>query len=143
MASNGFRVLSAYMLNALQSPIGDSGARCWKPQQSFTTSLLGRLDSRRLEGVRAYSIYAMGGLAGADNDAAGLDGNGGRGVIGVEIALNENLLGGLTLGYSSRIAIVHWSMSMTRQSRFLPTHRGSTMAGSRTDCSVMGAMIWI
>jgi hypothetical protein len=43
----------------------------------------------------------MGGLAGADNDAAGLMEMADAAVIGVEIALNENLLGGLTLDYSS------------------------------------------
>jgi len=104
LTDNGFRVMADYMLNILQSPyaVAAAPAVAEASAQSFTTSLLNRLDSRRLdEPATPYSVYVLGGLAGASGDDSGFDGNGGQGSLGAEMWFNPNLLAGAAVSYSS------------------------------------------
>lgn len=101
LTSNGFRVAAAYMLNVLQSPYAAAVAPelAEASSESFTTSLFGRLDSQRFDDATTpYSVYLMGGLAGASGD---LGGDGGRGTLGAEMWLNPQLLLGVAASYSS------------------------------------------
>ncbi|MGE0284198.1 MAG: autotransporter domain-containing protein [Rhizobiaceae bacterium] len=101
LTSNGFQVAAAYMLNVLQSPYAAALAPelAEASSESFTTSLFGRLDSRRFETTTTpYSIYLMGGLAGASGDVGG---DGGRGTLGAETWLSPDLMLGAAASYSS------------------------------------------
>lgn len=104
LTDNGFRVMADYMLNVLQAPYAVAGTPTLAEAsaRSFTTSLMNRLDSRRFgEATAPYSVYVMGGFTGSDNDATGIDGDGGRGTIGAEMNFNAKLLGGVAVSYSS------------------------------------------